>query len=168
MRKYIQTVIIAFILVVSLSINTKAEVTTETTEINTLIENAKGMDGQEVTVQGEAIGERLDRGDYSWINMNDGSNAIGIWVRKSDADQILNFGNYKTKGDTIRITGTFNRACVEHGGEADIHNNQMQIVEKGYKLTKQISFTKVIAAIILVIITLSSLLIYFKSVKIRK
>lgn len=161
-----------FAFIVSLSINVKAEVdtetTVETTDINTLIENAKELDGKEVTVQGEAIGERMDRGDFTWININDGTNAIGIWLSKSDADKILNYGNYKYKGDTVKITGIFNRACTEHGGEADVHNNSIEIVKLGYQVTEQISSVKIITAIVLAIIALFNLLFYFKFVRMKK
>ena len=98
MRKCIQTLMLAFIFILSFSLKVKAE---NITPLNTLIENAKEMDGQEVTVQGEVIGERMDRGDFTWININDSTNAIGIWLSKSDADKILNYGNYKYKGDLI-------------------------------------------------------------------
>lgn len=121
----------------------------EQTEINQLIEQATGLDGKGVTVQGEAIGEVLKRGDYSWVNINDGTNAIGVWMITADAQKISSFGNYKNKGDTVRIDGIFHRACAEHGGEADIHSNTMTIVEKGYPTVAQIPFDKIIAAILL-------------------
>lgn len=168
MCKYIQALILVFALIVSLSINVKAEENTEITDINTLIENAKELDGQEVTVQGEAIGERMDRGDYSWVNINDGTNAIGIWLIKSDADKILNYGNYKYKGDTVKITGIFNRACTEHGGEADLHNDSIEIVKQGYQVTEQISSVKIITAIVLVLIALFNLLFYLKFARMKK
>ncbi|WP_414150707.1 hypothetical protein ACIZ62_16885 [Acetobacterium carbinolicum] len=43
-------------------------------ELNQLVENAEAMDGKTVTV----IGEAMERGDYAWGNINDGSNAMGI------------------------------------------------------------------------------------------
>ena len=159
MRKCIETLILIFVFMFSLSINIKAE---DTVELNSLIENAKQLDGQEVTVQGEAIGERMDRGDYSWVNINDGTNAMGIWLSKSDADEILNYGNYQNKGDIVKITGTFNRACVEHGGEADLHNSSIIIVQEGYAVNEQISIVKIMITIILVAFASLSLLIYFK------
>ena len=143
----------------SLSLNVKAE---DTVELNYLIENAKQLDGQQVTVQGEAIGERMDRGDYSWVNINDGTNAMGIWISKSDAEEILHYGNYKNKGDIVKITGTFNRACVEHGGEADLHSGVVIIVQEGHIVNEQISTLKIIITIILVAFASLILLIYLK------
>jgi len=159
MRKCIETLILIFVFMFSLSINIKAE---DIVELNSLIENAKQLDGQEVTVQGEAIGERMDRGDYSWVNINDGTNAMGVWLSKADAEKISYYGNYKDKGDTVKITGTFNRACVEHGGEADLHNSSIIIVQEGYAVNEQISIVKIMITIILVAFASLSLLIYFK------
>ena len=159
MCKCIKTLIFTFVLMFSLSLNVKAE---DTVELNNLIENAKQLDGQEVTVQGEAIGERMDRGDYSWININDGTNAMGIWLSKEDAEKILNYGNYKNKGDIVKITGTFQRACVEHGGEADIHNSVVEIVQEGNIVYEHISTVKIMITIILVAFASFGLLIYFK------
>ena len=159
MRKCIKTVIFIMIFMFSLSLKVKAE---DTVELNYLIENAKQLDGQQVTVQGEAIGERMDRGDYSWVNINDGTNAMGIWLSKSDAEQIIHYGKYKNKGDTVKITGIFNRACVEHGGEADLHNSEVIIVQKGYIVNEQIATGKIMITIILVAFASLILLIYLK------
>jgi hypothetical protein len=165
MRKYIKALIIVLLLTAPLSVNVKAE---SLIDINELIENAKELDEHEVTVQGEAIGERMDRGNYSWININDGTNAIGIWLSKSDADKVLNFGNYKNIGDTVKITGIFYRACKEHGGEADLHSNSLEIVEKGYKVKEHITSVKIISAAILIPIALFMLTLYMKMQKAKR
>lgn len=147
MHKHIKTLIITLFIIFSLSLNVKAA---EITDINNLIEYAKEFDGQEVTVQGEAIGERLDRGDYSWVNINDSTNAIGIWLNKNEAEGVTYYGDYKHKGDIIRITGIFHRACNEHGGEADLHTNSIEIIKEGHIVKEQIPSSKIIAAVILV------------------
>ena len=98
------------------------------------------------------------RGDYAWITVNDdaysmpqqgdpGKRAqpggrgtfagysnwgIGIWVTREQAEQISFCGGYKGRGDTVRVTGVFNRACSEHGGDTDIHATTLLLMEKGY------------------------------------
>ncbi len=146
MCKIFKACFLILILVLPITVHAHAA---ERTEINQLIEQAAELDNKEVTVQGEAIGEVLNRGDYSWININDGTNAIGVWMKATDAQKIGSFGDYKKKGDTIRIDGVFHRACAEHGGEADIHSSTMNILEKGYPTVAQIPFDKIIAAILL-------------------
>ncbi|QHQ60100.1 DNA-binding protein [Anaerocolumna sedimenticola] len=159
MHKIITAGLIFLILTNLLSISAKAE---SVTEINDLIENAKELDGQEVSVQGEAIGERMDRGEYSWININDGTNAIGIWISKNEADHVIHYGNYKYAGDTVKITGLFHRACTEHGGEADLHGTSLEIVKAGYRVKEQINPVKIITAIILVMLASLVLVIFHK------
>jgi hypothetical protein len=119
------------------------------TKINDLIENAKTLDGQNLVIEGEAIGEVMLRGNYSWVNINDGSNAIGVWLSDSEADKIKVYGNYKNIGDTVKITGVFNRACKEHGGEADFHAASLDIVESGHPVNIPISIPKITAAALL-------------------
>lgn len=158
MFKCIKTLIFVLLIFASFSVNVEAE---DITSINNLIENAKEFDEQEVLIQGEAIGERMDRGNYSWININDGTNAIGIWMNKKDAEKVEFFGNYKNKGDKIKIYGTFHRACREHGGEADLHLSSIEITEKGNQIDEQISNNKVIVASSLFLLAVLFLL-YFK------
>ena len=153
MQKILRIFILVILLIIPLS--TQAFAAT-TTDINYLIENAKALDGKEVTVQGEAVGEVMQRGDYSWVNINDTTNAMGIWMKTSDALKVTRYGDYKNTGDTITVTGTFHRACAEHGGEADIHSETMSITQPGHPVAEQIPFVKVIAAVILLLILVGS------------
>jgi hypothetical protein len=132
------------------------------TKINDLIEQSISLDNTEVTVQGEVIGEALERGEYAWININDTTNAIGIWVKKSDIDQIQFYGDYKHNGDIVKITGVFYRACSEHGGDVDIHCKDIEIVETGYSIKEQISSYKIIITAVLIIIAAIIVSIYLK------
>lgn len=114
--------------------------------INQLIEDAKVLDGRQVTVKGEAIGEIMQRGENSWVNIKDSTNAIGIWMKQADAQKITYYGNYKYTGDSIIIVGVFHRACIEHGGEADIHCEKLLIEKSGYPVVVKISTAKTILA----------------------
>jgi len=96
-----------------------------------LINNAKALDGQTVVYKGEVIGDVMRRGDFAWINVNDGQNAIGIWISTALTKQITFAGSYKSKGDIVEVTGIFHRACPEHGGDLDIHAQQMRLIEVG-------------------------------------
>ncbi len=137
------------------------------TPINSLIENAKELDGKEVTVQGEAIGEPLARGEYCWVNINDGTNAIGVWMTAEDAKSITHYGSYKIKGDTLQVTGTFRRACAEHGGESDIHCKALSITQTGNVTHYPLAWGKLLVAIILLLL-LVMLGLYVYLTKLRK
>ena len=162
MRKVLKTCILILLLILPFGLNVSAAAKMD---LNQLIENAKALDGKQVTVQGETIGEIMVRGDYSWVNINDGTNAMGIWLKTPDAQKVTSYGNYKSKGDTIRITGIFRRACAEHGGEADIHSDTMEIVTKGSPVKEQIPVGKLVAVVLLAPTAGILYLLYLKKMK---
>jgi len=161
MRKKISiiiAVIICFCPAVSLASN--IEVTS-----NDLINNAGDFDGKEIIYTGEAIGDILSRGEYSWINVSDGNNAIGIWVRNRDISDLNILGGYTAHGDTIRISGVFNRACPEHGGDMDIHALSIKIIQKGSHVSHPVAVWKVISGAILLAGTVVCLVLVMRKKK---
>lgn len=130
--------------------------------ITDLIEKTAYWDGKTVTLSGEAIGEILERGNYAWVNINDGTNAIGLWMKLEDAKKITFFGDYKHTGDTVEATGIFYRACTEHGGDIDIHCSDVKIVKKGYEQKEEISKNKMIIAGILSVTALFFIYGFFR------
>lgn len=137
-------------------------------KINDLIEKAMAIDGQTVTVTAEAIGEKMDRKDGTWVNVNDVSNAIGIWMPTKESNRITTFGNYKEKGDLLEITGVFNRACKEHGGESDIHFFSMNVLKTGEIVQNKITITKLMVTILLLGTTLLLFLFFLNQSKYLK
>ncbi len=107
-----------------------------------LINNAKQYDGKAVVYEGEVIGDIMVRGDYAWININDGQNAVGIWTDKNLTKDILYTGSYKSKGDWIETTGIFQRACLEHGGDLDIHAQAIRKVRPGRQVIERLNMSK--------------------------
>jgi hypothetical protein len=132
----------------------------ERSTLNDLVENGKVMDGKTVKVRGEAIGEPMKRGEFTWINISDGTLPIGIWMKNEDAEKVKVFGDYSHKGDIIEVVGKFNRACREHGGDMDIHAEIVNVVEEGTTVNHVIDKTKVISSIALTALTLTLLGIY--------
>ena len=51
---------------------------------NQLIEKASEFDGRLVAVTGEAIGDLMLRQNGSWLNISDGSTALGIFFNKNE------------------------------------------------------------------------------------
>jgi len=96
-----------------------------------LINKAKELDGKEVVYQGEVIGDIMRRGDFAWVNVNDGQNAIGIWADYALTKDITYRGSYKFKGDIVEVSGIFHRACPEHGGDLDMHAQALRLIEAG-------------------------------------
>ena len=107
-----------------------------------LINNAKQYDGKTIVYEGEVIGDIMLRADYAWINVNDGQSAIGVWLDKSLTKEILYTGSYKSKGDWLEITGIFHRACLEHGGDLDIHAQAIRKIRPGRQILERLNLSK--------------------------
>lgn len=121
---------------------------------NDLIENGKAFDKKPVKVRGEAIGESMKRDSNSWINISDGTLPFGIWMKNEDAEKVKLFGNYHNKGDIIEVTGTFNRACSQHGGDMDIHADSIVVVKEGQIIPHPIDYSRQLVSIGLTVLTL--------------
>ncbi len=119
-----------------------------------LINNAKDYDKKEVVYSGEVIGDIMKRGENTWINVSDGTNAIGIWITTEEAKEIKYAGKYSFTGDTVKVTGMFNRACPEHGGDLDIHASKIEVVKQGHVDIKKINYNFIIISVILLIVAL--------------
>ena len=130
-----------------------------------LIEKAKALDLREVVYHGEVIGDILKRGEHAWINVSDGANAIGIFVHTSDLRNVSIPGRYSMHGDEVSVTGAFHRACSEHGGDMDIHADDVKLSASGYKVSYEIEAWKAIAAAIL---TLANLVLIFHIIRKRR
>ena len=118
----------------------------DVTTVNELVDRSLQWNGKTVTIEGEAIGEMLPRGDFAWVNVNDGTNAIGVWMPLADAKKIGVYGDYHHTGDTLRVTGTFSRDCAAHGGDVDIHSDSVRLVKTGCVVEHPVSDGKKAAA----------------------
>ncbi len=114
-----------------------------------LLSNAKVYDGKEIFYKGEVIGDVMIRGASAWVNLNDGSNAIGIWMSADDSKIIEYSGSYKSKGDILEVTGIFNRACSAHGGDLDIHAQTVRRINAGRDIKERLNTDKVVLTLIL-------------------
>jgi hypothetical protein len=114
-----------------------------------LINNAKLYDEKTVAYAGEVIGDVMARGEFSWVNLNDGQNAIGIWMLERLSKEIFYSGSYKARGDIIEVVGVFHRACPEHGGDLDIHAQGLRKISPGRELAEKLNTSKKNFALVL-------------------
>jgi hypothetical protein len=136
-----------------------------TVKSDDLINNAREYDKKEVVYSGEVVGDIMQRGEYAWINVYDGSNSIGIWITYDEAKKIKHTGSYRYKGDIVEVTGIFNRACPEHGGDFDIHAKSMIVKKEGSKVEREINLTILYIAIAVLLIAAGlNLFIYKKRI----
>lgn len=103
-----------------------------------LLNNTKQYDGRVVVYQGEVIGDIMVRGNHAWFHVNEGGIAIGVWAHKTLISDILNAGDYHTRGDIVQLRGIFSRACLEHGGDLDIHAQAITKISSGNKVSRPI------------------------------
>ncbi len=120
-----------------------------------LINNSKDFDKKEVVYSGEVIGDIMKRDEYAWINVSDGANAIGVWVRSEEVGKIKFTGKYNYTGDIIKVEGIFNRACSEHGGDLDIHANKIEVIKQGHPNVTKINYLIVIISSFLLILAIA-------------
>lgn len=154
------TGLILILLVISLYSGTSEAL--DTVALNELVEEGKSFDGKNVAVRGEALGEAMERGGYAWVNISDQTNVMGIWMKLEDAKKIKFFGDYKHKGDIIKVSGVFHRACKEHGGDMDIHAAAVEIAEQGHPVKEEVGSRKIVTGAVLTLITLLVAGFYFK------
>lgn len=105
--------------------------TIDTIKINDLINNDKDFDAKKVIVEGEAIGHLMKRGNFVWFNINDKTNAIGIWANSELVTKIKYLGRHAVTGDRVKVEGIFQSKCPMHGGDTDIHADSIVVVKNG-------------------------------------
>jgi len=119
-----------------------------------LIENSAGFDNKTVIFRGEVIGVMI-RGDYAWVNVLDNEGiAIGVWCSAGDAGNISFIGDYGHVGDNVEAVGTFHMACIEHGGDLDIHADNFAVEAVGKELDRPISLPLVALSVALVAVAI--------------
>lgn len=76
-------------------------------------------------------------------------------MTREQAKEISFCGGYKGRGDTVRVTGVFHRACPEHGGDTDIHATTLLLVEKGFSFSHHFDYAKLTVVLGLLAICLA-------------
>ncbi len=108
-----------------------------------LINNAAQYNGKDIVYQGEIVGDVMIRKDFAWLNLHDGKNAIGVWIKKELIKDIIFTGGYKAIGDWVEIEGVFNQRCAMHGGDLDIHAQGIKIIRKGERVFESLDLQKI-------------------------
>ncbi len=114
-----------------------------------LIAGAREYDGRLVVFEGEVIRAVLPRGDHAWVNLHDGTAAVGVWVPLAATAEVRYAGQYKVRGDWVRVRGVFHRACPEHQGALDIHAEEFTVVAAGGPVAEHLGGGKVFALAVL-------------------
>lgn len=143
-----------------------------------LLESADEYDGREVIYEGEAIGDVMMRGDFAWLTVNDdhysehalheagelkgGNSGIGVWLPADEAEKVNVLGRYGTVGDYVRVRGTFNADCAEHGGDVDIHAVSLEVIKPGLDVDTGPGLARYLAAGLAFVFLAVSMMPYFR------
>jgi hypothetical protein len=144
----------------------------EEVTVEELVNHMPEYDGKEVTISGEVIGDVMLRDDHGWVTVNDdafsqesiheGGDFAGytnwsmsVWAPRAELEDIRILGGYKKKGDWVRVTGVFHRACEEHGGDTDIHAYKIEIIEPGHPISHPFAYWKLALVLILAMLVLA-------------
>jgi hypothetical protein len=122
----------------------------ESTTCQQLIVDAAAWNGKTVSITGEVVGDILKTDGFVWLNVNDGTNAIGVWtdVRSLTGIEIVP-GNYKVKGTIIEVEGVFSRTCSLHSGETDIHLVRFNVVSDHVDVSHPVKLNRLVFAALL-------------------
>jgi lysyl-tRNA synthetase class II len=123
------------------------------------------FDKKTVEIKGEVIGEPILIKKGCWINISSQGFNIGVFVKKkSFLKKIHYWGDYKKKGDIVKIKGVFFKNCPLHF-EQDIHLKDLKVIEKGFQKKEKISSFKVKLTVVSFIICLVIVSIYLIKLK---
>ncbi len=141
----------------------------EVISLEDLTKEASLYDGKKVEVKGEIL-DILEKQNGAWLNIIDDSASIGVWVKdKEIIPPIEYFGSYKERGAILKIEGVFYKSCKEHFGQTDVHALDINVLEKGKEVKKEVLQFKVDRVIGWGLICLFLLAIYIgKTLKIKK
>lgn len=101
------------------------------TLIKDILSSPEAFDGEYVEIEGEVIGEMLKGNEGGWINILGHSGSIGIFLSDINVGEKISYwGDYRAKGDWLRIEGIFNKNCPLHH-ISDIHLENLEVIKEG-------------------------------------
>lgn len=115
-----------------------------------LIEGARQYDGSRAVLEGEVVGDIMRRGGIGWLNISDGTATIGVWGPVALLREVNLAGDYKTRGDRLRVQGIFYRADPRQGGELDIRASSLAVIARGARMNRPVTAARILLAAIAV------------------
>lgn len=122
-------------------------------DTHTLSQADPELDGLMVHFEGEAIGESLRAdGDTRWANILDDGVAIGVVAPTEMLQSIDGWGDWSRRGTIVEVTGVFNVACTQHGGDLDVHATEIRMLAPSVPIERPVDFIKLaVAAVVFVL-----------------
>jgi len=114
-----------------------------------LLADPKAYDGLEITIEGEAIGEPMVRGNVVWVSLYDSNTAVSALLPVDAAREISRYGDWKQTGDLVRISGVFKVMNPAQGGETHLDGHRVERVKSGSSRPHPIAPERLASAVIL-------------------
>lgn len=137
-----------------------------------LIEKSRQFNSKKVFFVGEVVGEvmfrKSSRGNFAWLNINDDpysrqklgkgklagyNSGQSVWISAAQARKVKVAGDYRHRGDIVRVEGIFHRACPDNGGDMAIIGSRLEVLKQGYSVTYPLDDEKLALAVVLFLIT---------------
>jgi hypothetical protein len=121
------------------------------------------LDGQEVVVQGEVVGDILvaEKG-FRWLALQDGGATVSVLVREEDAEKVARLGRYGQVGTHLEVTGEFHVDCAEHDGLTDVHATEVVVIDEGSSSDDAFDTRKLEIGALLVVVGACLLVIHWR------
>jgi hypothetical protein len=79
---------------------------------------------------------------HVWINVLSNGVGIGVYAPEALVSGIGDFGHYDRTGEMLRVTGTFNEGCDQHGGDLDLHAGSIERIAAAEARSHEIGWWK--------------------------
>jgi hypothetical protein len=162
----------AAVMFLSLLAATPAQAAAPVVSSTELVEQAAEWDGELVSFTGEAIGSAMERGEFTWLHLNDdaygaaeGSTPVrlegynsgqAILVPTELAKQVTRFGSYRERGDRVMVEGIFHAADSRYGGDMLIEAESLIVISAGEQLANPVATWKLFALVMLGVCTVAA------------
>lgn len=156
MRHVLRLLIVALLLVIPLPVLATGAVT-----VSELIELSPDLSGEEISVEGELVGDYGSRGGFVWTQLNGdphvddpiregglpagGNEGVGVRLPAALADGLDHPGGYHHRGPVVRLTGVWRHHDPTRNGESFLDVQALEVVEPGRRLDEGVVWWTVIA-----------------------
>jgi hypothetical protein len=131
------------------------------TTITGLVNAGQQLNGQEVTIRGEVIGDILvAESGYKWLMLRDGGATISVLVEEDEVAKVTHLGRYGQIGTQLEVTGVFEADCPEHDGLTDVHATKVVVIDEGSEVTSSFSVVELEIGALLVVVGLCLLVLH--------
>jgi hypothetical protein len=161
LKALITALVTALLAVLTLCVSPTAAFAEPDTTIAGLTNAGQQLNGQKVTIQGEAVGDILAaESGYKWLTLRDGGASISVLVDEDDAAKVTRLGRYGQTGTRLEVTGVFEADCPEHDGLTDVHATKVVIIDEGSESASRLNVTELQVGGLLIIIGLCLLVLH--------